>query len=297
MKNTKGSAAAERLLLQTLAYSSCFHFALTKAELWQRLPYDASCRLSLPKFTRALNRLLERGLVQQAANLFCLSMTDVRQRLTRQGYLSAKTQELERAVTAVRRVPTVRALILTGSTAVGNAKVQDDLDFMVICRSGTLWLTRLWLILVAKWHHKRPLRKDNNAWCFNIYLDEADLLIPPARRSLYEAYEVLQMRYVLDRDQLQQRFVVTNVWLGDYLWFFRQQQAEQPVAFLERQSFWWKPVNYLLYLIQVFYRRLKFGPELFTLTPTQAFFNESRYREQLFAKLNRKLKKLLPQNS
>lgn len=284
---TKG----EQLVLQTLAYSSCFRFALTVDEVWQRLPFDKQYLASQKKINDVLKKLLNQGKIKSRQNFYFLDEDDWRNRVQRQKYVQGKQRELAQLLPLLRRIPTLKAVILTGSTAVDNAKQADDLDFMVICQAGTLWLTRLLVTLLTKFKHKRPLKKDNNAWCFNIYLDERDLTIPRDRRSLYEAYEILQMRYVLDTDQLEQRFLAANSWLKQYLSYYRRLKFSRSQLFPQAHLLM-MVLNHVLFFTQVFYRRLKFGHELFTLTSTQAFFNETRYRETIFARMEEKMKKI-----
>jgi hypothetical protein len=264
---------------------------LTADEVWRRLPFDKQYVVGQKNINVVLKKLLNQGKIKNKQEFYFLDEEDWQNRKQRQKYVPLKQTELAQLLPLLHRIPTLKAVILTGSTAVDNAKQADDLDFMLICQAGTLWLTRFLVTILTKLKHKRPLKKDNNAWCFNIYLDERDLTIPQDRRSLYEAYEILQMRYLLDTDQLEERFLAANSWLKQHLSYYRQMKFKRFQVFSQAHALT-TFLNYVLFCVQVFYRRLKFGHELFTLTPTQAFFNETRYRETIFARMEEKMKKI-----
>ena len=68
--------------------------------------------------------------------------------------------------------PLVRCVAVTGSAAYGEPAPHDDLDFLVVTRSGSVWPFLLYSYLAAR---RRPARGRDDGpshWCFNYILDE-----------------------------------------------------------------------------------------------------------------------------
>ena len=49
--------------------------------------------------------------------------------------------------------PTIIFLGVTGSVAARNARQGEDIDLLLVCKTGTMWLTRLELWLYLKLRH------------------------------------------------------------------------------------------------------------------------------------------------
>lgn len=123
-------------------------------------------------------------------------------------------------------MPTVSAVFVTGGLAVGNAKKEDDIDFLIITKSDWLWTTRFVLVILSKllgrYTHKRVRREDTtsadtNTWCLNMWLDETALALPKDHRNLYTAHEVVQALCVLDKKHIADRFLTENSWAKKYM--------------------------------------------------------------------------------
>jgi len=299
----------DRLVYLTLSYSAYFAYPLTLFEIQQRLVSSDDVEFlfakrqtkllknnfSLQHTKNSLKKLIEQGILQSDGKYFFLNKAHLSARLSKQAYLSEKQTALRELEDALRNVPWIKAAILTGGTAVDNAKRFDDLDVLIICQSQTLWLVRLWLVLLSKWKNKRPL-KNEYAWCFNLFLDENDLEIKAKRRSLYEAYEILQMKFFYDPENMEEKLLAANqYWLAKYLLYYRDQKKkrlrkeESFSAFTVAK----KILNQCLFFIQKSYRQLRFGEEDFDLSLTQAFFNKGSFRVKLYSNLTKQLNKLL----
>lgn len=107
-------------------------------------------------------------------------------------------------VSQLKRVPTVQAVFLTGSTAAKNAKEDADIDLMIITWPNTLWITRL---LVFGWLKKQA--------CPNIFLDLNHLGVTD--RNLFTAHEILQAKCLYDRGGVEKRWLEANGWTREYL--------------------------------------------------------------------------------
>lgn len=276
----------DRLVFLTLAYSSCFDFALSKKEIIQRLAKgQEKISISHKKIEESLKKLIGQSLIKSDGQYFFLKKRDLENRLQRAEFVLLKQKEVQNFVDLVKKVPFVKAVVLTGSTAVNNAQRDDDLDFMIICQHNTLWLARFILILLTKFKAKRPEKENSNAWCLNLWLDEGDLVISEERRSLYEAYEILQMNFVYDKANLQRQFLNANSWLSKYLFFYDNYKFGR---YKIKKSF--SLLNQLFFILQKKYRQLVFGQENFSLSLTQAFFNSISFRAKVFSRLKEKMR-------
>ncbi len=191
--------------------------------------------------------------------------------------------------------PTISLIAVTGSLAVDNARVDDDLDLFIITRADTLWLTRLFVIPLISIFFKRRLPKYQilniksqiaDAVCLNLWLDESALAVPKNKRSLYTAHEVLQAKPIFDRGGIYAKFILANSWTSKYLANafkiasagMMQNHAQIPWqrpgmrAWLLRIPNW---LNYLAFKLQFHYMKSKITRE--TITLHSAYFHPNDY--------------------
>lgn len=120
----------------------------------------------------------------------------------------------------LRFVPTVLFVGVTGGVAVENAAAGDDIDFFIVARSGTLWVTRFLAILLLEAFSVRRRPSDvfvMDKVCLNMLMSEDDLSVPDNERDLFTAHEVLQMRPIWERNRTYRRFLYANRWVARYL--------------------------------------------------------------------------------
>ncbi len=118
-----------------------------------------------------------------------------------------------------RQCSWIKAVGITGSTAVKSADEKADIDLMVVVRADRLWLTR-WILLIFSLllgKKRLPWEKGQDDWCFNLFLDEKALALPWNKQSLYFAYEACQIDWVYDSANIKSRFYKTNPWISDFL--------------------------------------------------------------------------------
>ena len=188
----------------TQKYAAYFHGHLTDADLHRWLISDKTYSTEITK----------RLFPQKPSN--------------RPNFSAAKLSLAKKVVRLLTLVPTVSTIAITGSLAVGNAKVDDDIDLMVITRPDALWLTRLVVIPLLGLFFKRRLpakigkfqvgpNQIKDSVCMNLWLDESALPVPPDKRNLYTAHEVLQALPLFDRGGIYRRFIQANTWTKKYL--------------------------------------------------------------------------------
>jgi hypothetical protein len=52
-----------------------------------------------------------------------------------------------------------------------------------------------------------------NKVCLNLFFDESDLMVPEFKRNEYVAHEVLQMKPIVIKDKIYERFLKANSWV------------------------------------------------------------------------------------
>jgi hypothetical protein len=90
-----------------------------------------------------------------------------------------------------------------------NARVGDDLDYLIVTKPGRVWLSRLFAVALVRW-----VRGCGYTICPN-YVVAEDALVQQ-RRDLFIAHEVTQMVPIFGR-QVYDEMRRQNDWSSDYL--------------------------------------------------------------------------------
>lgn len=251
----------EMAIIKTLVYAEIFSYPLTFPQLWQRLIIDQP--ISQKRLKQALAALVKKGTVAKKKKYFFLpGKTNLLQKRAKREKISAKKKKIaQKAAFWLSFVPTLKAVVLTGNVAAGNADWNDDIDLFLITAPGTLWLTRLSLYLWLKFTKpfsglqlRAPGQPETkNSLCLNLILDQACLRLPPDKRNLFVAYEIAQSQVLWQKGGVFASFLAANkFWLKKYLANFSQSCPVQvnPVLGLTWLLF---PVNLLAFLAQWLY--------------------------------------------
>lgn len=168
---------------------------------------------------------------------------------------------------------------ITGSVVAENAKKDDDIDLFVICKSDTLWLTRLLLRIYVKInkipHRKWGQKEKANEFCFNLWLDENNLVISKPKQNQKNAVDLIMMKVMLDKDNIYKKFVGQNDWAAKFVANGYNQISDNRYSITDNKkenSIIIKYLNYLAFVGQIIYIRLK-GPVKF-INLRQAFFHK-----------------------
>jgi hypothetical protein len=307
----------DRVVFFTIAYSDYFDFPLIKKEILSRLPrvWDwkfftgqkiNSTELKINKEKEALENSLEKLLKNKKIekikknnlNYYFLKGREeiIQLRIDRKKIAKKRQIAIDGFINLVKKIPTINAVVLTGSSATKNASFNDDLDFCLITRRNTLWISRFFLIFLAKILGKRPQIDaqskidSKQAWCFNLWLDESCLAIINRNFSIYQAYEVKQMLWLFDEKKLRNHFLQQNKQLDELieLNLAKKSYKKRNHQFLD--YFFW-PINLFFYYLQNIYRYLLFGKENYHLNLYQAHFNAIERQQDIFLEIKKKMKK------
>lgn len=208
-------------VLRTLAYADIFDYPLTFEELYQFFVVHKP--LSHTDFKKALSLIsADSKLINADVGFFFLAGREkiVALRKKRERWSREKLKIAQKVAGWLRLIPWVRLVGVTGSLAIGNSSEADDIDILIVCSKGRLWLTRLAsvLLLEALGKRRRPSdREVRDKICLNMFLDEAHLSVPEKERDLFSAHEVCQLKILWDKEGIAEKFFRENRWVKKYL--------------------------------------------------------------------------------
>lgn len=287
-------SVAERIILAVLAYSAKFGYPLTETEIIIRAfkPHvlftlenskdPVEPKLSQQALSLALKSLLKKKKVVKKQEFYLLNGEKIKARKPNHQIKKFKEAVVSELISVAERIPWVLGVVITGSYAAGVVEEKDDLDFLIITKKNRLWLTRLVFLLLAWRRGRRPqLPKGDlsHSWDFNFWLDESSLSLPAAKTGIYEAYEILQTSWIVNKDQIKERFFKANQWVYNYFLFtnFPDLTVVKPVT--QRKIDWFWPIEGCLYKLQVGYRQLRHGQQNASLH--SAFFHSSSTKGEI----------------
>jgi len=137
----------------------------------------------------------------------------IKQRLEKGKISEKKKMMAEVMADLLSKIPTVEAIFLTGSVAIGSAKKDGDIDLMIITTPNTLWLTRVVTVFLLK--GLKSYGNGTDRICPNIFLDSNHLEMK--EKNLYAAHEILQAKCLFDRGGIESKWVRKNSWTANYL--------------------------------------------------------------------------------
>lgn len=208
----------ERAILQTLIYSDIFDYPLSKDEVWKFLIAKKIDKESFEK-------LFEDSLSEKVSfrnNLYCLIGREkiIVIRIKRKKESRGKMAIAKKIIKCLSFIPKIQFIGISGALALENSGEDDDIDLFVISSKGSLWLTRLAMIillLLMGRYRRRNEREVSDKICLNMLIDDGALSFPKIRQNLYTAHEIAQMVPVFERNDMYSKFINSNRWVVKFL--------------------------------------------------------------------------------
>jgi hypothetical protein len=191
-------------ILETLAYSDIFDYPLTLDELHHYLVVAAERE-------EILQCVGEMDQVDSLGGYYFLcgreAIVELRKRREQASY--AAFQRALRYGRILGSLPFIRMVALTGSLAMLNCETNADYDYMLVAKTGRVWMARGFALLL-----NRVARLFGETLCPNLILSETALEWAP--RNLYSAREFGQMVLIVGVN-IHQDLRVANMWVQDFL--------------------------------------------------------------------------------
>ncbi len=218
-------------ILATIVYYDVLDFPLTLFEVHKYLinPDRLSVNLvigtiSLGQTAEDLGGLVSSGHIGSKNGFYFLPGRDAlyELRIEREKIAAQKWKKFLRIGKWFQAVPYLRAIFVSGSLAINNTAHESDFDILAVAKSDRLYTCRIFLSLAASLFGARRTRYEKNApnkFCFNHYITDGNLNIK--HESLYNAQTYVNLKPVLVRNDVFNRFYIENIWLNKYVYNFK----------------------------------------------------------------------------
>lgn len=205
-------------ILETLIYSDIFGYPLTFEEIHRFL---ISNKKEEKKNIEKDLPLLKKIIVEENG-FYCFlnKKAIIKKRIKREKISKGKIIFAKKIVSYISIIPTIYLIGISGALAMRNSDEKDDVDFFIITKKNTLWITRLLLLLLLQFLGVLRKRNDQNLKnriCLNMLIDETKISLPETKRDLYNAHEVVQMLPIFERNNTYVRFIEANSWISKFL--------------------------------------------------------------------------------
>ena len=208
----------KKAIIRTLLYSSLFSFPLRLDELYSYLLHDQA--LSHEAFQKAL-RSLSGHIVEKDGYYSLREYTNsIENRISMSEILAKKWKTAQKIAGILSFIPTIYFVGLSGGLAAGSARKSDDIDYFIITRKNTLFMTRILSLVLLQLLGKRRKFKEKNAKdkvCLNMWIDTSRLPFPSSEQDLYIAREIAQLKPLINRGTVYKDFLTANNWVTTYL--------------------------------------------------------------------------------
>lgn len=209
-------------VIKTLSYSDVFNYPLSFSEIHYFLESDNP--LSSPDLKRILRDMSSRevGSLEKANGYYAFlgKKELITKRIRGEHIVQAKIVLGRKIARTLMTIPSVLFIGISGRVAGGGAAESDDIDFFVITRSGTLYVTRFLLLLLLELLGRRRRRGQISAKdtiCLNMLIDKPSLLFKRPRQDLYTAREIVQIIPLFERNDTYAAFLKANSWTRNLL--------------------------------------------------------------------------------
>ena len=157
----------------------------------------------------------------------------IKTRINRQKISDQKWKKARKIVKWFELIPYLKAVFISGSLALDNAKEQSDIDLLIITKHKRIWTVRFLVTLFAHIMGKRRHgKKTADRICLNHYITDESLKI--GFPSLYNAQTYAHLVPIIENKKgIYKEFQKANNWINDYIAFYPASSADRQI----KQSF------------------------------------------------------------
>jgi predicted nucleotidyltransferase len=229
----------EEMIIKIMSYFSFFDYPPTAKEIYCFL----KTKTTKEKLQQQLQKLVSKRKVNKINNRYTLGghgikisnikyqISKIINYLKRQEISEEKINKTQLYIKILSFFPQIKLVGLSGTIAMMNADKKDDIDLFVVTARNRLWTGRLIALILAqvlgirrKWiqidqrmenrGQKTDLsEKTRDKVCLNLFFDESNLGVPDFKKTEYVAHEVLQMKPLISKGDIYNRFLGVNRWV------------------------------------------------------------------------------------
>jgi predicted nucleotidyltransferase len=233
-------------ILATVVYYDGFDYPLTVFEIWKYLiktdyyagdVENSQEKITLAKITEKLSsdENLKKFIENKSGFYFLKGREQLTIRRIKNNELSArKFQILTKTVKWLRLVPFVKMIAVTGTLAMKNAKIESDLDLLIVLKQGKIWTGRTLVTFILHILKKRRHNKKiADRICLNFFLADESLEI--MIKDLFSASEYMFL-YPLYGWETYIKFQIKNRWIKSMKPEYALEELP-PIKLIEDSSF------------------------------------------------------------
>jgi len=228
-----------------------------------------------------------------------------------------KIKKVKNYIKLLSFFPQIKLVGLSGTVAMMNTEESDDIDLFIISARNRLFTGRFISVMLANLFgikRKRDEAKtifslsrgpaegevrlscDKNCVaeshnnkdkvCLNLFFDEKNMMVPKRKQTEYVAHEVLQMKPLIAKNDIYQRFLAANRWVfrifpnAQQITNFKFQISNQFSNFkFQISNFVGDRVEQLLKKLQLYFINRHRTTEI--ITPSQLWFHPEDFGKRL----------------
>lgn len=208
-------------ILKALAYSDIFDFPLNDSEIYKFYVGKKPCFWKT--IVKTLSELKGNKLIESDGRMHCLSkqrrqIFSVRKKREKESKVKMKKALLYARLIGL--IPQVLVVGISGSLASCNAQKTDDIDFFIITSRNSLWIARFFVattLLIFGQKRGRFAVVATDKICPNMFLSEDALGFRGEDKNLFIAWEIIQLKVLINKKNTYERFLLANLWISDFL--------------------------------------------------------------------------------
>lgn len=263
----------EKCIIKTLSYFDLFDYPLTLFEIKKYL----CCEVESTD-EELLDMLASISSIQESGGFYyLLGRKEILEKRNERNEISVKKHAKAKIVAKILSViPTIQYIGISGSLSMNNASSSDDIDFFIVTRKNSLWISRILVnvfLLLIKQKRARGSKNFEDKICPNMFVEETRMSFTGKRRTLYTAHEIAQLKPVFDRNGTHSVLLNKNKWISKFL-----PNIPVPKRVQRKPSFVEKvlldllvPIEKISYICQLHYMKKRRSIEF--VTAHRAFFH------------------------
>ncbi|MBI2026141.1 MAG: hypothetical protein HYT06_02050 [Candidatus Levybacteria bacterium] len=238
---------SKKRILETLSYFNFFNYPLTKEEIWQFTKTDKT-KEHFFKYLKTLN------ISSYKSFYYLKNRKDVDQRLEKEKISSQKIIKALPIIKKLSFLPTVEFIGISGSLAMKNSSLDEDIDIFVISKNNLTWFTRLMLVLLLSlfgvYRKKRQVNTKDKI-CLNLIIGKESIGFIKKRQSIYIAHEIVQLLPVFQRQNCYFDFLNQNDWVFNFFPNIKTRIKDYKIFFNAEDNFFNKILVWFLNITRV----------------------------------------------